>query len=57
VHRLSSEDHSLSDEHLMALVLVDISMRLEARNINVESFKLPIPSEAKMREFDEIDRR
>jgi ATP-dependent DNA helicase PIF1 len=55
VHRLSSEEPTLSDEHL--LVLVDINMRLEARDTNVKSFNLPMPLEEEMREVEEIDRR
>jgi hypothetical protein len=57
VHRLSSEEHPLSDEHLMILVLVDINMRLEARNTNLKALNLPIPNEEEMRELEEIDRR
>jgi hypothetical protein len=57
VHRLSSEEHPLSDEHLMVLVLVDITMRLEAGNINVKAFNLPMSSEEETREVEEIDRR
>jgi ATP-dependent DNA helicase PIF1 len=57
VHRLSSEDHPLSDAHLMILVLVDINMRLEARNTNLKALNLPMPEEEEIREVEEIDRR
>jgi hypothetical protein len=57
VHRLSSEAHPLSDEHLMILLLTNISMRLEARSTHVKVFILPMPSEEEMREVTEIDRR
>jgi hypothetical protein len=57
VHRLSSEEHPLFDEHLMVLVLVDINTRLEARNTNVKLFDLPMPSEEDIREVEEIYRR
>jgi hypothetical protein len=57
VHRLSSEEHPLSDEHLMVLVLVDINMRLEAINTHVKEFNPPMPREEEMREVEEIDRR
>jgi hypothetical protein len=50
VHRLSSEEHPLSDTHLMILVLVDINMRLEARNTHLKALNLPIPKEEEMRE-------
>jgi ATP-dependent DNA helicase PIF1 len=45
VHGLSSEDHPLSDAHLMILVLVDINMRSEARNKNIKALNLPMPKE------------
>jgi hypothetical protein len=57
LHRLSSEDHPLSDEHPMILVFVDIEMKLEARNTNLKAFNLPMPNEEGMREVEEIDRR
>jgi hypothetical protein len=57
VHRLSSEDHPLSDAHLMILVLVDINMRLEVRNTNIKALNLPMPNEEEIREVEEIDRR
>jgi ATP-dependent DNA helicase PIF1 len=57
VHRLSSEDHTLSDAHLMILVLVDINMRSEARNTNLKALNLPMPKEEEIREVGEIDRR
>jgi hypothetical protein len=41
----------------MVLVLVDITMRLEAGNINVKAFNLTMSSEEEMREVEEIDRR
>jgi hypothetical protein len=52
LHRLSSEEHPLSDEHLMILVLVDINMRLEARNTHLKAFNLPMRNEEEMREVD-----
>jgi hypothetical protein len=51
VHRLSSEEDPLSDEHLMVLVLVDIKMRLKARNPSVKAFNLPMPHEEEMIEL------
>jgi hypothetical protein len=45
VHRLTSEEHPLSDAHLMILVLVDIHMRLEARNKNFKALNLPMQKE------------
>jgi hypothetical protein len=57
VRRLSSEEHPLSDAHLMILVLVDINMRLEARNTNLKAISLPMPNEEEIREVEEIDRR
>jgi hypothetical protein len=40
----------------MVLMLVDIHMRLEARNTNVKAFNLFMPSEEEMREVEEIER-
>jgi hypothetical protein len=57
VHRLSSEEHPLSDEYLMILVLLDINMILEAMNTYVRAFNLRMPSQEEMREVEEIDRR
>jgi hypothetical protein len=57
LHSLCSEEHPLSGEHLMTLVVVDINMRLEASNSDIRAFNLPMPSEEKMREVEEIDRR
>jgi hypothetical protein len=57
VHRLVSEEHPLSDEHLMIFVLVDINMRSEARNTDVRAFNLPMTSEEEMREVEESDSR
>jgi hypothetical protein len=45
VHRSSSEEHPLSDEHLMVLVVID--MRLDARNTNVKSFTYLCPMRKK----------
>jgi hypothetical protein len=45
VHRLSSEEYPLSDEHLMILVLMDIHIRLEARNKNLKALNPPKPNE------------
>jgi hypothetical protein len=42
VHRLSSEEHPLSDEHLMILLLVDINMRLEARKTTQKLTESPL---------------
>jgi hypothetical protein len=56
LRRLNSEEHPLSDEHLMILVLVDINMILEARNKSVRAFNLPMPSEEEIREAEELDR-
>jgi hypothetical protein len=41
----------------MILVLVDITMRLEARNTHVNAFNLPMSSEEEMREVEKIGRR
>jgi hypothetical protein len=57
VHRLSSEEHPLSDEHLLIFVLVDINMRLDAIITDVRAFNLPMLSEEEMIEVEELDRR
>jgi hypothetical protein len=57
VHRLSTEEHTLYDEHLFFLVLVDISMIFEAINKKIKSVNLPMSSEEEIREVEEIDRR
>jgi hypothetical protein len=57
VHRLSSEEHPLSYEHLTSLVLVDVDIKLEARNTNIKALNLPMPNEEDIREAEEIDRR
>jgi hypothetical protein len=48
VHRLSSEEHPLSDKHLMMLVLLDINTRLEAINTHVKAFNLPMRQESQV---------
>jgi hypothetical protein len=42
LHMLSSEEHPLSDAHLLILVLVDINMILEANNKNLKALNLPM---------------
>jgi hypothetical protein len=50
VHRLSSEEHHLCGAHLTILVLVDISMILEARKTNHKAISLPMPNDEEIRE-------
>jgi hypothetical protein len=40
----------------MILVLVNINMRLEARNKNLKALNLPMPNEVEIREVEEIYR-
>jgi hypothetical protein len=54
LYRLSSEEHPLSDEHLMILVLLDIIMRCEATNTNLKALNLPMPNEEDIREVEVI---
>jgi hypothetical protein len=41
----------------MILVLVDINMKLEARNTHLKALNLPMPKEEVIKEVEEIDRR
>jgi hypothetical protein len=43
LHSLSLEEHPLSHEHIITLVLVDIKMRLDVKNTDVRAFNLHIP--------------
>jgi hypothetical protein len=52
VHMLISEEHPISDEHRMVLVLVGINMRLEATHTHVKGFNLPMPNEEDTREVE-----
>jgi hypothetical protein len=57
VHKLSSEENPLYDAQLIILVLVDINIRLEARNTTLKAPNLPMQNEGEIREVAEIDTR